>query len=174
MTALNFNSNLEKIEDLLFGFAMKLTRNRDDAKDLMQETLMRSYDKKDRFKEGTNFKAWMTTIMYNSYVNQYRRRRTRNKIETPIEDCTLAISAKPAVEKVQSVIMMKELKSMIDLLDDAYKIPFQMFYEGFQYSEIAEKIDAPIGTVKSRIFYARKKLQEMVSMRYGVENPLRA
>ena len=174
MTALNFNSNLAKIEDLLFGFAMKLTRNRENAKDLMQETLMRSFDKKDNFREGTNFKAWMTTIMYNSYINHYRRRKTRNKIETPIEECSLAISKKPAAEKVQSVIMMKELTGMIENLEDGYKIPFQMFYQGFQYSEIAEKMDMPMGTVKSRIFYAKKKLQAMVSLRYGVENPLRA
>lgn len=174
MTALNFNSNLTKIEDLLFGFAMKLTRDREDAKDLMQETLMRSYDKKDRFKEGTNFKAWMTTIMYNSFVNNYRRRKTRNKIEKPIEECSLAISRKPATEKVQSVIMLKELKGMVEGLADDYKLPFQMFYEGYQYGEIAEALDLPMGTVKSRIYYARKKLQQMVSMRYGVENPLRA
>ena len=174
MTALQFNNQLEKIEDLLFGFAMKLTRNRDNAKDLMQETLMRSFDKRDRFKNGTNFKAWMTTIMYNSYVNHYRKRKTRNRVETPIEDCGLAISNKPAVERVQSVIMLDELKKMINALSDDYKTPFLMFFRGYHYDEIAETMDIPMGTVKSRIFYARKKLQEAVSIRYGTENPLRA
>lgn len=174
MTALQFNSNLEKVEDLLFGFAMKLTRNRENAKDLMQETLMRAFGNKDRFKEGTNFKAWTTTIMYNSYVNHYRRRKTRNQVEAPIEEVALKVSHKAADEVVQSTIMMKELTEMVEFLDDDYGVPFKMFFEGFHYDEISETMGIPMGTVKSRIFYARKKLQSMVSNRYGVENPLRA
>ena len=174
MTALSFNSNLEKIEDLLFGFAMKLTKNREDAKDLMQETLMRSFSKRDRFNDGTNFKAWMTTIMYNSFVNHYRKRRTRNKIETPIETCELAIDNKPATDNVQSVIMHKELEQMVTDLPEDYQVPFQMFFEGYRYDEISEKVGIPMGTVKSRIFYARKRLQEKVATRYGTVNPIRA
>jgi len=69
MTTAKYNAEVYKIEPLLTGFAMKLTRNKENAKDLMQETLMRSFASRERFKEGTNFKAWVTTIMYNSYIN---------------------------------------------------------------------------------------------------------
>ena len=69
MTTTEFNNHVNKIESLLFGFAMRLTRNKENARDLMQETLMRCFDKRDRFRPGTNFKSWMTTVMYNSYIN---------------------------------------------------------------------------------------------------------
>jgi len=175
MTNTAYNSNLEKIESLLFGFAMKLTHNKENAKDLMQETLMRSYNHKDRFTEGTNFKAWVTTIMYNSFVNNYRKKKTRNKVVKPIEDFSYMIANKSVEGNGDSVIMMKELKKMVGNLSDSYKVPFEMMVQGYQYDEIAKKINLPMGTVKSRIFYARKKLQGMVNSRYGsIENVMAA
>lgn len=175
MTNLSFNNKVAKIESLLFGFAMKLTRNRENAKDLMQETLMRSFNNRDRYEEGTNFKAWMTTIMYNSYINHYRRRKTRNKVVKPISDFNYMVENKSVEGNAYSSIMMKELKGMVNNLSDDYKVPFQMFFQGYHYDEISEKIDLPMGTVKSRIFYARKKLQRMVNKRYdGLENLMAA
>jgi len=167
MTNAEFNNNLDKIESLLFGFAMKLTHNKENAKDLMQETLMRSFKHKDRFTEGTNFKAWMTTIMYNSFVNNYRKKKTRNKVVKPMEDYNYMIANKSVEGNGESVIVMKELKTMVNNLSENYKVPFELMVQGYHYDEIAEKINLPMGTVKSRIFYARKKLQGMVNSRYG-------
>ncbi len=175
MTSTEFNNNLEKIESLLFGFAMKLAQNKENAKDLMQETLMRSYKHKDRFTEGTNFKAWVTTIMYNSFVNNYRKKKTRNKVVKPMEDFSYMIANKSVEGNGESAIMMKELKKMVGNLSENYKVPFELMIEGYHYDEIAEKINLPMGTVKSRIFYARKKLQGMVNKKYGgVENIMAA
>lgn len=175
MTNAAFKNNLAKIESLLFGFAMKLTHNKENAKDLMQETLLRSFNNKDRFTEGTNFKAWMTTIMYNSFVNNYRKKKTRNKVVKPVEDFSYLIASKSVEGNGDSVIMVKELKKMVNNLSDNYKVPFEMMCEGYQYDEIAEKTNLPMGTVKSRIFYARKKLQIMVNNRYGsIENVMAA
>lgn len=173
MTVTDFNTKFESLENLLFGFAMKLTKNRDRSKDLMQETVMRAFKNKDRFREGTNFKAWITTIMRNSFINNYRKQRTRNRVEQPVEDI-LHIADKAVVnEKASSSIMMIELETILANLSDTYRIPFSMFYEGYAYLEIAEKMGLPIGTVKSRIFFARKQLKGAVTAKYG-ENVLEA
>lgn len=169
MTTLKFNHEVSKIESLLFGFAMKLTSDRENAKDLMQETLMRSYKNRDRFKEGTNFKAWLTTIMYNSYINIYRRKKTRNKVVRPINDYNYLVENKSTDGNANSMILMKELKKIINTLSDDFKIPFELFTQGYHYDEISEKTNIPMGTVKSRIFYARKKLRKMIGQRYDLD-----
>lgn len=174
MTPSKFNQKVSKIENLLFGFAMKLTGNRENAKDLMQETLMRSYKNREKFKEGTNFKAWLTTIMYNSYVNVYRRKKTRMKVMRPMEDYNYLVENKSAEGNPSSVMFMKELKGIVNKLSDDFRIPFQLHVEGYQYDEISERMDLPMGTVKSRIFYARKKLMGMVSERYDVSTLMAA
>lgn len=171
MTVTQFNQNLSKIEDLLFGFAMKLTKNRENAKDLMQETLMRAYDKKERFTLNTNFKAWATTIMYNSYINTYRRRKTRNKVETPMEICKHLVQSRSSDSNTESKLMHKEIVKIVEFLEEDSRIPFLMFYKGYAYNEISEKLDLPIGTTKSRIYYARKKLRKQIVNLYG-HNPL--
>ena len=174
MTPASFNIQINKIESLLIGFAMKLTRNKENAKDLMQETLMRCYDKRDRFREGTNFKAWVTTVMYNSYINHYRRAKTRNAVLKPVEDFSYLAENKSMQGNAESVILLKELRKMVNNLSDTYKIPFKMFTEGYHYDEIATEMDLPMGTVKSRIFYARKKLSAAVSSRYDIETIMAA
>ena len=172
MTTIEYNHNLSKIESLLFGFAMKLTRNSDNARDLYQETLMRSYDKRDRFQAGTNFKSWVTTIMYNSFINQYRKNKTKNKVIKPIED--YMVEKPSGKSEVDSLFLLKDLKEMINSLSDNFRIPFQMHIDGYQYDEISEQLDLPIGTTKSRIFYARKQLQSMVTTRYKNIRSLRS
>ncbi|MBI1226725.1 MAG: sigma-70 family RNA polymerase sigma factor [Bacteroidetes bacterium] len=175
MTTLKFNHNLAQIQNLLFAFAMKLTySNREDANDLYQETVMRAFASKDRFQEGTNFKAWVTTIMRNCFINEYRKRRTRNQVEQPLED-NVEFAVRQAVRNdAGTVIMMKELRIMLDKMDEAHRIPFEMFFNGFEYQEIADELELPMGTVKSRIFFARKKMKDMIQGSYGVEHFRRA
>lgn len=167
MTTLEFNANYQPLEDLLFAFAMKLTRNTVNAQDLMQETLCRAFKNKDRFRMGTNFKAWITTIMRNNFINDYRKMKTRNRVEAPIEEFSYFVENKSVSDNANSIIMMKELTRMVDSLSDDFKRPFNMFNEGFHYNEIAQAMNIPIGTVKSRIFFARKKLRGMVHAQYG-------
>ncbi len=167
MTTSAFNSNYKPLEDLLFAFAMKLTRDVVNAQDLMQETLCRAYKNKDRFKEGTNFKAWITTIMRNNYINDYRKLKTRNKVEAPVEDYGYMVENKAVDGDANSIIMMKELTNMVDDLTEDFKKPFVMFKDGYHYDEIAAEMNIPIGTVKSRIYFARKKLKGMIQNQYG-------
>lgn len=167
MTTLEFNNSYQPLESLLYAFALKLTRNSTNAQDLMQETLLRAFKNRDRFLVGSNFKAWITTIMRNNFINDYRKIKTRNKVEAPIEDFGYFVENKSIEGNANSIIMMKELTRMVDSLSEDLKSPFNMFNDGFHYDEIAELMEIPIGTVKSRIYFARKKLRGMVAARYG-------
>lgn len=167
MTTSEFNKKYQPLEDLLFSFAMKLTKNKINAKDLMQETLCRAFRNRDRFREGTNFKAWITTIMRNNFINDYRKKKTRNKVEAPIEDYGYFVENKSVDGNANSMIMMKELNKMVNSLSPDFKQPFMMFHEGYHYNEIAQEMNIPIGTVKSRIYFARKKLKSMINKQYG-------
>ncbi len=167
MTAREFNLKLKEIKSLLFGFAMKLTKNHDKANDLMQETIYKGFKNKKSFTTNTNFKAWMTTIMRNAFINQYRKNKTRWKVETPLEDVRYLAADKPAPDNVESVLMLNELKKMIQQLPQEQMDFFLSFYKGFSYKEIAAEHQVPIGTVKSRIYFARQKLQSMARAKYG-------
>lgn len=174
MTTTEFNTKFNDLENLLMGFAMKLTKNKEKSKDLFQETAMRAFKNRKSFNQGTNFKAWVTTIMRNSFINNYRKVRTRNRVEQPVENILFIASKAVESEKASSVIMMKELNKIIDSLTDTYKVPFMMYYRGFSYIEIAEAVNLPIGTVKSRIFFARKQLKAKIEACYQGEIPMRA
>ena len=167
MTITQFEISLDKIENLLFGFAMRLTRNRDEAKDLMQETLLKAYDKKERFQLNTNFKAWVTTIMYNSYISQHRKKKNRRKVELPADSLDKIIENKSSNNNIVSNMTVQEIKSIIRTMSDNHKVPFLMHYRGYQYDEIAKMMDLPIGTIKSRIFHARKELKTKINQFYG-------
>lgn len=174
MTVTEFNENYYPLEDLLFAFAMKLTKDTVNAQDLMQETVCRAFKNKDRFAVGTNFKAWITTIMRNNFINGYRRMKTRNKVEAPIEDFGYFVENQSIAGNTHSIIMTKELNRMVESLSDNFKIPFKMFNAGYHYDEIAAEMNIPIGTVKSRIYFARKKLRAMVNAQYGSSTLARA
>lgn len=96
--------------------------------------------------------------------------KTRNKVEKPIEDFLYAVENKTVRNQAHSQIMQKELTGILDSLSDDYKVPFLMFFQGYHYDEIAEHMNLPIGTVKSRIFYARKQLKDMINQRYETTN----
>ncbi len=168
MTTLKFNHYLAQIQHYLLAFAMNLTKDREDAKDLYQDTVMRAFASKERFEDGTNFKAWLSTIMRNCFINEYRKRRTRTQVVQPIED-NCEVSLKQATKnEAGTIIMMKELHNMLNKLADIHRVPFEMFFKGFEYKEISEELQLPIGTVKSRIFIARQKMKEMICSNYSL------
>jgi RNA polymerase sigma-70 factor (ECF subfamily) len=167
MTAAEFEMKYDSVYQPLYGFAMRLTRNAEDARDLMQETALRAYDNISRFRPGTNFKAWISTILRNQFINTYRKKRTRNRVEAPVEDFMYVVENEQTRNLAHSNIMMDELNTLVEQLSDTYRIPFEMFYNGYHYKEIADHLDLPIGTVKSRLFFARQQLREGVRARYG-------
>lgn len=167
MSQLEFYSHLDKISNLLHAFAYNLTKNVEDAKDLFQETAYRALTNRDKFRPGTNFKAWLFTIMKNIFINNYRKKAKANTIMDSTDNMYYINSGDTVISNgAESSIMMKELTTMIDDLDNSIRVPFLMHYQGYKYQEIADYLELPLGTVKSRIFFARKELKTMIKIQY--------
>ena len=168
MTSMEFNSKLSGLTTLLHSFAYNLTKNMEDAKDLYQETAYRALFNRDKFQPGTNFKAWMFTIMKNIFINNYRKKVKANTIlDTTDNQYYLNSGNHSTSNAAEGGIMLKELNAMVTALDDSIRVPFVMHFEGFKYQEIADELQLPLGTVKSRIFFARKELKEKILSNYG-------
>jgi RNA polymerase sigma-70 factor (ECF subfamily) len=161
MTALEFNHQLISLEDKLSRFALSLTANKDDAKDLLQETMYKAIVYRDQFVQYTNLKAWTYTIMKNTFINNYRRSVRQNTTFDNTKDLFFLNQNKDTITvSPDSALSSQEINRIIDNLEDEFKIPFKMHTEGYKYKEIAQKLNLKIGTVKSRIFFTRKKLMD--------------
>jgi RNA polymerase sigma-70 factor, ECF subfamily len=161
MTALEFNYKLLGMQTYLQYFAKKLTNNEEDAHDLVQETNYKALLFREKFVYHTNFKAWLFTIMKNIFINNYRRnKKAQTFIDTTdnLQYIHRRIDAFPVTP--DSELREHEIRGVIDTLEEDHKIPFEMHTQGYKYKEIADELDISIGTVKSRIFFGRKKLME--------------
>jgi len=164
MTAIEFNHQLVSLERNLNRFALSLTSNRDDAKDLLQETLLKAITYREQFVNYTNLKAWTYTIMKNTFINNYRR-NVRHSTTLDSTKNLYFLNQSRKVEEIgpDSNFSANEISKIIDSLDDELKIPFKLMLEGYKYKEIADKLELKLGTVKSRIFFTRKRLMELLS-----------
>ena len=161
MASVKFQSNLMNLQSNLLNFAYMLTSNRDDAYDLLQDTTLKALDNEEKYAEGTNFKGWVFTIMRNIFINNYRRNVRNATVVDQTEDLFhLNLSQDSGFESPEGSVGASEITAAIDSFDDSYRIPFTMHVQGYKYNEIAEQMNLPLGTVKSRIFFARKRLQE--------------
>jgi RNA polymerase sigma-70 factor, ECF subfamily len=159
MTAAEFNYQLTSMQDKLRSFAYSLTTDSEEAQDLLQETLLKALTYREKFVDPTNLKSWVYTIMKNTFINNYRRMtKARTFMDNTKELYFLNIPQDSGFDSPDSSYTFQELTKGIEKLDDEYKIPFKMHVEGYKYKEIAEHLNLPIGSVKSRIFFARKKL----------------
>ena len=158
---MEFNHKLISMEDRLERFALSLTSDREAAKDLLQETYLKALSSKDKFIEFTNFEAWAYTIMKNTFINNYRKAVRQNTIVDTTKDLYYLNNSREAInEKPDSTFQQKEINKHINALQDELKVPFLMHTKGYKYKEIADELNLKIGTVKSRIFFTRKKLME--------------
>ncbi|MFV0506390.1 MAG: RNA polymerase sigma factor [Bacteroidales bacterium] len=161
---MNSNNNIrQQLVDLspkLEGYALSLTSDLDRAKDLLQETMLKALSNADKYRENSNLKAWAYAIMRNTFINEYRR---NTKIKYTLDDEEVYI---PAVYTITSSVgadsecSYKFIQKEIDNLEDGFKVPFEMYVNGYKYKEISEELNIPIGTVKSKIFITRKKLSD--------------
>ena len=160
MEAQQFGIIIDKACKQLKPFAMRLTNNHDDSNDLLQETMMKAYTYRDKFTEGTNLKAWLYTIMRNIFITNYHK-AARQKTIVDQTDNLHYINSSDSVTKnlALSSIVMEEVNTEINALEDTFKKPFLMYFKGFKYNEIADILNIPIGTVKNRIHVARKELK---------------
>jgi RNA polymerase sigma factor (sigma-70 family) len=156
MSTIQFYGLIESIYGPLFSFAYGLTKNKEEAKDLIQETILKALKYRNKYEAGTNFKAWIYTIMKNSFINNYKKAK---RFSSTFEDKELLTVKNTATEgRPESVSALDDINKAINNLDYIYKKPFLMHTEGYKYQEIAEELNIPEGTVKSRIFLARQKL----------------
>lgn len=161
MGSVKFQSKLMELQSNMLNFAYMLTSNRDDAYDLLQDTTLKALDNEDKFADNTNFKGWIFTIMRNIFINNYRRgARAATIVDTTDNLYHLNLSQDSGIDSPESSYGAEEITSAINEFSDEYRLPFSMHVAGYKYNEIAEKMNLPLGTVKSRIFFARKKLQE--------------
>mgnify|MGYP001063029040 CR=1 FL=1 len=163
MTTERFSQDLLKLKENLKHFALSLTANSTEAEDLLQETFYKALKYREQYEDQTNLKAWAYTIMKNTFINNYRRAVKQNTAFDTTKDLYfLNLPQTSAFENAESLLSMTEIQRAIDSLEDDYKRPFEMHVEGFKYKEIAEELELPIGTVKSRIFFTRQKLMKML------------
>lgn len=160
MNSLQFRDKILSIQDNMFNFAMVLTANRDDAQDLLQDTTLKALHNREKYVDNVNFKGWVLTIMRNIFINNYRKVvRSQTVIDQTQDLYHLNLSQDSGFDTPEGAYTIKEINKAIDNLNDDLKIPFSMFLVGYKYNEIAESLDLPLGTVKSRIFFARQDLQ---------------
>jgi RNA polymerase sigma-70 factor (ECF subfamily) len=149
--------DFSKYEGYLKGFAYKLTQDWHHAEDLFQETAFLAFKNQNKFRSGSNLRAWLTTIMRNTFINQHRKRQ--RSVFTDKENWMDYLDDRTVENDAEEDIAANEIISLIDELGNIYKEPFVMYVTGYKYREIAKKMDLPVGTIKSRIFVARKELK---------------
>ena len=165
MTALEFSHSIDQLSSSLKPFALKLTKDMENANDLLQETLLKAFVNREKFTQGTNLKAWLYTIMKNTFITNYQRMVRRATFIDTTDNLHYINSSNNAQHNLAySSFALEDMHEAIDALDDAYKTPFMMHFRGFKYYEIADRLQIPIGTVKNRIHIARKELKRKLAV----------
>jgi RNA polymerase sigma-70 factor (ECF subfamily) len=158
-----YNKTVTKYTYSLKPFALSLTKDVESANDLLQDTLVRALTSKDKFSEGTNLKAWLYTIMKNIFINNYRRNKKRNMLIDTTDNMFVINSSSTIIyNDAEEKLVMDGLYGIVNNMQEEFRVPFMMHYNGFKYHEIAEHLTLPIGTVKSRIHFARKELKKKI------------
>ena len=157
----NFAQDLLSVQTELLNFAYKLTADREEANDLLQETSLKALDNEDKYTAETNFKGWIYTIMRNIFINNYRKAlRDQTYVDQTDNQFYLNQNIDIEGDSTEGSYDLKEMRRIVNALPKEYRIPFSMYVSGFKYREIADKLGLPLGTVKSRIYFTRQKLQE--------------
>ena len=161
MRTANFAQDLLSVQTELLNFAYKLTADREEANDLLQETSLKALDNEDKYTAETNFKGWIYTIMRNIFINNYRKAlRDQTYVDQTDNQFYLNQNIDIEGDSTEGSYDLKEMRRIVHALPKEYRIPFSMYVSGFKYREIADKLGLPLGTVKSRIYFTRQKLQE--------------
>ena len=160
----SFKSRLLGLQGNLLSFAYQLTSNREEAQDLLQDTTLKALDNEDKYVDNVNFKGWIFTIMRNIFINNYRQQVRQATVVDKTEDLYhLNISQDSGLDTPEGSVAMQEITAAISQFSEEYRVPCNMHVAGYKYNEIAEKLNLPLGTVKSRIFFARKQLREQLA-----------
>ena len=161
MTSLEFSQNLAKLRPTLRTFTNRFTLNREESQDLVQDTILKALTYRTKFREDTNLKGWLFTIMRNTYINNYRKtQRERTSNDNSRDLYHLHVEDQHTFNRPQESMEFKEVWRNMNSIREELLIPFKMYTTGYKYHEIAKHLSLPIGTVKNRIFHARKEIQK--------------
>lgn len=163
MSITEFNTQIEQLPSNFYSLAFNLTKNQEDAEDLVQETAYRALLNRDKFTLNTNLKAWLYTIMKNIFINNYRRASNHQVVSNESNEQDVHYHNSTASNGGELRLCIKEICGAITAIDESIRIPFLLYFQGYKYQEIADHLNIPLGTVKSRIFFARKELQHRIS-----------
>ena len=145
----------------LMPVALRLTRDRDEAADLFQETAYKALRFQKNYQHGTNISAWLYTIMKNTFINAYRKHSRMRVVNSSyqFDEMVEVAGAEPA----DHTLFEKELHQLIQTLPDIFRSTFLLYIEGYKYDEIADILNQPLGTIKSRIHFTRKLLAKRIT-----------
>lgn len=161
METADLSREIANLSPTLRLFTRRFTRDKDESMDLVQDTIMKALMYRDKFKDNTNLKGWLFTIMRNTFINTYRKaQRERTSHDHSKDLYFLNVEDEHTFNRPQESYEWKEVWSMVDRIDEDLMTPFKMHASGYKYHEIAEHLQLPIGTVKNRIFHARKEIQK--------------
>lgn len=156
-----FQTDLMNLQENIMNFALILTANREDAQDLLQDTILKVLDNQDKYVDNNNFTGWVLIVMRNIFINNYRKTvRKRAIIDQNADLYNLDIMNDSGLNSPDEFYNLEEINKAIGDLSDELRIPFSMYLAGYKYREIAESEHVLLGTVKSRIFFARQQLQK--------------
>ena len=159
----NFENSVLGMQGNLLSFALKLTQNKDEAMDLVQDTTLKALNNEDKFVDNTNFKGWMLTIMRNIFINNYRKTVRENTVVDTTENLYhVSLCQDSGLAAPDGAYAVSEISQIIAEFPADYRQPFSMHVAGYKYEEISQKLGMPLGTVKSRIFFTRQKLREIL------------
>lgn len=154
-----FTSNYIK----LFKFAQKLTRSEADAKDLMQETALKAYTNRHQLDDSSKFKSWISTVLYNTYISSFnKKKRRRNLMATNGTSKEMFFNKTSSLNKGIENLKVEDIIRVTSSIGSKSLETFKLYYKGYAYQEIADKLDISIGTVKSRINFCRTKMQQIL------------
>ena len=163
MSVLEFNQFLVSNSEFLKPFAITLTKDSEEANDLFQETMYKALANKDKYSVGTNIKAWLYTIMRNIFINNYRRKSKQSTIFDISHNGFLLDSKQTVIANIaEANLRVKDIQAAIHKLPEIFRNPFLLYFDGFKYQEIADMLREPLGTIKSRIHFARKLLKSQI------------
>jgi RNA polymerase sigma factor (sigma-70 family) len=157
MSTQEFNGLVLSHSDGLRPFAITLTRDHDAASDLCQETLYKAFAYRDHYQPGTNIKAWLFTIMRNIFINSYRRNSRKRIVMDQVRHLQQATPPSADIN-----IRLREINQAIHRLPSLFKTACLLYLQGYKYQEIAFALNEPLGTIKSRIHFAKKLLQKQI------------
>lgn len=162
MSTIEFEQHVVGLRRQMLWFALSLTRDREAARDLVQDSMLRALTFREHFQDGTNLKAWLFTIMRNTFINGHRREARKRAVIEQVRSTGPAFAV-PGAAHSESGLLRREIEGGLSRLDPAFRHPFLLHHEGYKYEEISDRLAIPLGTVKSRIHEARRRLTRMLS-----------